>query len=305
MTRFGAGILIVAMIQGSLARGATANPTSPKNETLSLGIVSADVEKKTAEHQDFVNYLTLKLFGRPELNGTVIVVPTASQLAQLLVETKVDFFMDSAYPTHVIGWRSGSLPILRRWKHGASEYRSVIFARKDGGIEQLSDLLGKTIVFEDAESTSGYFLPKSFFIHKGFELRQKSSLNDPVAPQEIGFVFAGAREKNIVDWVLTDKAAAGAFSDVDLNRIDAKHRAALAVLAETDALPRHLVSVRKELRRAIEDRLQEILLGMHQNPEGLRILKKLDNTTKFDLFNVSQTEMQVKLLDVFFSRSSK
>ena len=305
MRKFATGLFFIALVLCAMAQTVRANPLRPRTESLSLGLIAVNAEKKTAQHQEFVDYLTRKVFARADRHGTVMVVPAAAQLAQLLVEGKVDFFMESAYPTHVIGWRSGSRPILRRWKHGASEYRGVIVARKDGGIEQLSDLLGKTIVFEDAESTSGYFLPKSFFIHKGFELRQKSSLNDPVAPQEIGFVFAGAREKNIVDWVLTDKAAAGAFSDVDLNRIDAKHRAALAVLAETDALPRHLVSVRKELRRAIEDRLQEILLGMHQNPEGLRILKKLDNTTKFDLFNVSQTEMQVKLLDVFFRRSSK
>lgn len=330
MTRFGTGLFFFAVALCSLAQRAAADPlspqsspprargdhqkprepipatpTNPRTETLSLGIAAANVEKKTAEHQEFVNYLTRKLFARPELKGTVIVVPTALQLAQLLVETKVDFFMDSAYPTHLIGWRAGSRPILRRWKHGVSEYRSVIFTRKDRGISQLNDLLGKIIVFEDPESTSGYFLPKSFLARRGFELRQKSSFSDYVSPKEIGFVFAGGSETNIREWVLSRNAAAGALSDNDLGRIDSKKRAELLVLAETDSLPRHLVSVRKELPRDIENYLQDILLGMHHDPEGQRILKKTDNTTKFDLLTGSQTEMQVKLLDVFFSRSSK
>src|SRR5688572_6198042 len=80
-----------------------ATAASVKSETLSLGIAAANAEKKIAEHQDFVNYLTRRLFSSPDLTGTVIVVPTALQVAQLLIETKVDFFMDSAYPTHIIG----------------------------------------------------------------------------------------------------------------------------------------------------------------------------------------------------------
>ena len=330
MTSVGTELFFVAVVLCSLAQRATAEPlrpqssparahgvqqnppepipatpTNPRTESLTLGIAAANVEKKTAEHQDFVNYLTRRLFSRPDVKGTVIVVPTPLQLAQLLVETKVDFFMDSAYPTHVIAWRAGSRPILRRWKHGVSEYRSVIFTRKDSGISQLNELLGKIIVFEDPDSTSGYFLPKSFLARRGLELRQKSSFSDYVSPKEIGFVFAGGSERNIRKWVLSRKAAAGALSDNDLNRIGSKIRAELLVLAETDALPRHLVSVRKELPRGIGNYLQDILLGMHQDPEGQRILRKTDNTTKFDLFSGSQTEMQVKLLDVFFSRSTK
>jgi phosphonate transport system substrate-binding protein len=330
MTSFGTGLFFVAVVLCSLAQRTAADPlrpqssllrahgghqkppepipatpTNPRTESLSLGIAAANAEKKSAEHQEFVNYLTRRLFARPELKGTVIVVPTALQLAQLLIEAKVDFFMDSAYPTHIIGWRAGSRPILRRWKHGVSEYRSVIFTRKDSGINQLTDLLGKTIVFEDPDSTSGYFLPKSLLARRGFELRHKSSFSDYVSPKEIGFVFAGGSERNIQEWVLSRKAAAGALSDNDLDRIDSKKRAELLVLAQTEALPRHLVSVRKELPRGIEHYLQDILLGMHQDPEGQRILRRTDNTTKFDLFNGSQTEMQVKLLDVFFSRSTK
>ena len=330
MNRFGTGLLLAATVIFSPAHTAIGDavkthvPTPPapddrqkqpegprtaasklSSDTLTLGIAAANVEKKTAEHQDFVNYLTRKLFNRPELKGRVIVVPTALQLAQLLVETKVDFFMDSAYPTHIIGLRAGSRPILRRWKHGVSEYRSVILTRKDSGIRQLTDLLGKLIVFEDPDSTSGYFLPKSFLARKGFELRQKSSFSDSVAPKEIGFLFAGGSEKKISEWVLSRKAAAGALSDNDLDRIDSKKRAELFVLAETDALPRHLVSVRKELPRGIENFLQDILLGMHQDPEGQRILRKIDNTTKFDLLTGSQTELQVRLLETFFNQSTK
>lgn len=280
-------------------------PLHAKTDRLTLGVVSAKPEKKTAEHQNFVDYLTRHLFGRPELKGKVIVVPTALQLAQLLVEAKIDFFMESPYPTHVVTLRAGSRPILRRWKHGTSEYRSVIFTRKDSAIQQLNELLGKTIVFEDADSTSGYFLPKSLLARHGFTLREKSSLNDSVAAKEIGFVFAGGVEKNIRDWVLSKKAAAGAFSNEDLDRSDSRERAKLQVLAETDALPRHLVSVRRELPRDLEYRLQHILLGMHAKPEGLRILKKTDNTTKFDLFNGSESELKVKLMEIYFNQSAK
>jgi ABC-type phosphate/phosphonate transport system substrate-binding protein len=47
-------------------------------------------------------------------------------------------------------------------------------------------------------------------------------------------------------------------------------------------LPRHLVSVRKDLAPVLVKQVKKVLLSMHQNPEGQRILQKTDGTTKFD-----------------------
>ena len=77
--------------------------------------------------------------------------------------------------------------------------------------------------------------------------------------------------------MLTKKAAAGAFSDDDYARLDEKKRSDIIILAETERLPRALVSVRKDLSPALADRLEKILLSMHENDQGRKILKNTDD----------------------------
>src|SRR4030095_16717929 len=75
---------------------------------------------------------------------------------------------------------------------------------------------------------------------------------------------------------------AGAVSDDDLARLEQSQRADIASLAQTPPLPRHFISVRKDFAPALVDRLEKVLLAMHENEQGQRILKKTDDTTKFD-----------------------
>ena len=138
-----------------------------RSDPITLGIASINTQKKIAEYQDFVNYLTRKLTSRNSRRGTLHVVPTPFELAQLLIDHKIDFFMDSPYPTHRVNAHAGSRLLARRWKNGVSEYRSVIITRKDSGIARLEDLRGTIIAFEDRDSTSGYFLPRTLLARKG------------------------------------------------------------------------------------------------------------------------------------------
>ena len=121
--------------------------------------------------------------------------------------------MESPHPTYMINdvYAAGKL-LLRRWKGGMADYHSAIFTRKDGDVSRLEDLKGKMIAFEDAESTSGYFLPKVFLNKRGFKLSQKSQADAKVAENEIGYIFAQTQGR-LMDLVLTKKVAAGAFSN--------------------------------------------------------------------------------------------
>ena len=79
----------------------------------------------------------------------------------------------------------------------------------------------------------------------------------------------------------------------------------MRTLAETDRLPRHLVSVRKDLDPPLVNRLEKILLSMHQDPQGRRILQRTDGTTKFDEFPGGEPAMRQRLLDTFYSPETK
>jgi phosphonate transport system substrate-binding protein len=301
------------LVAAALLLGATAGSKvcaqtreRPEIKTLSLGMVSETHRWEIEEHfGHFVRYITRKLSSASEIEGKVMTAPTPFELAKLLEQRKVDFYMESAYPTYVINFVHGNGKLLlRRWKGGLADYYSVIFTKRSSGIKRLEDLMGKTIAFEDAGSTSGYLLPKLFLLRRGLKLTEKRGFNPNSQPTDVGYVFALTQEK-LVDLVLTQQAAAGAFSNDDFGALEEKKKADVAVLAQTERLPRHLVSVRGDLAPALVSRLETILLTMHEDAEGRKILQRTDNTTKFDMLPGGEATMRRRLLDSFFSPDKK
>src|ERR671918_146004 len=271
-------LLIAAILSSNAAAQARAG-----GEAISLGIVS-DIHQKQIEERfgDFVRYVARKLSSAPsDVEGKVVIASTPFDLVKLLEQKKIDFYMESPYGTYAINNVHGAAKLLlRRWQRGKAEYQSLIFAKKDGAIRRLEDLRGKIIAFEDPGSSSGHFIPKFFLLRNGFKLAEKDRVEANVASGEIGYFFAYAQEK-LIDLVLTNQLAAGAFSDDDYAALDEKRKSAINILAQTELLPRHLVSVRKEMPPAQVGRLEAILLAMHENEEGRSILKKTGDTTKF------------------------
>jgi phosphonate transport system substrate-binding protein len=294
---------IAALVCGLFAAGAAEQaPERVKAQTVSLGIVSEINQSLIADHfSDFVRYVAGKLSSASDIEGKVVIAPTPFQLARLIEQRKVDFYMESPYPTYLVNDVQGVARLmLRRWKGGMAEYRSLIFTKKNGEINRLEDLRGKVLVFESPDSTSGHFLPRHFLTRKGFKFIDKSRFNPEALATDIGYLFAGSQE-NVVDWVLTKKAAAGAFSDDDYARLDEKKRSDIIILAETERLPRHLVSVRKDFSPPLADRLEKILLSMHENDQGRKILKNTDDTTKFDLLPEGDAGLRRRLAEIFQS----
>lgn len=273
-----------------------------KVKSITLGLVSRTSQKEIEAHfQNFVHYVAQKLGPGPETEGKVVIASAPLQMAALLEEKKIDFYLESPYPTYVINIQGAASLLLRRWKSGIAEYRSLIFSKKKSGTSGLEQLRGKMIAFEDPGSTSGYFLPKVLLLKKGFTLTEKTSLGAKVGPKEIGYVFASTHVK-VVNLVLGKRVAAGAFSNDDYGALDAKRRADIAILAQTDLFPRHLVSVRRDLDVKVKNRLKEILLSMNQDEEGRAIMLQADNTTKFDLLPGGEASVRRKLLETFRSR---
>ena len=275
------------------------SPAPVKIKAITLGLVSTTSQKEIEEHfQSFVHYVARRLGAGRDIEGRVIIVPTALQMAKLLEEKKIDFYMESPYPTYLINKQGAAVLLLRRWKSGMAEYRSLIFSKQNGETRRLEQLRGKMIAFEDAGSTSGYFLPKVLLLKKGFKLTEKPSSDAKVGAKEIGYVFAST-DVNVVNLVLSNRVAAGAFSNDDYGALDEKQKADIAILAQTDLFPRHLVSVRKDLDSTARTRLKETLLSMSQDEEGRTIMQQTDNTTRFDLLPGGEEAVRRKLIETF------
>ena len=291
------------IILGFRAVGQTAGVEA---KTITLGIVSPVNQKEIEEHfRDFVRYVARKLAASQPIEGSIVVAPSQSGLAKHLAEGKVDFYMESSYPTYLINnvYGAGKL-LLRRWKGGMADYYALIFTKRNSEMTRLEDLRGKIIAFEDPGSTSGHFLPKFFLSRLGFKLSEKSRIEPNVSVGEVGYIFAYSQDK-LVDLVLTKQVAAGAFSNDDYATLSKRKKSDMRILAETERLPRHLVSVRKDLDPGLVNRLEKILLSMHQDPVGRQILQRTDGTTKFDEFPGGEPAMRQRLLDTFYSPETK
>lgn len=274
-------------------------------KTLTLGVVYESDPKSVTEHfHPLVQYAAHKLAPGGGIKSSVAVAANTARLIELLERGQVDFYLESAFPTYVINHTGSGKLLLRRWKRGMSEYRSIILTSKTSRITRLEELRDRIIAFEDPGSTSGHFLPKLLLFEKRFRLTEKPNPSAKVSGGEIGYIFAGS-EKNVIKLVLEEKVAAGAISNDDYASLDETSKARLSILAESGSVPRHLLSVRRNLPDAVTKRLKEILLNMDQDAEGQKVLQQTDATTKFDTLPGGEEAFRRKLNDLYRLRGER
>jgi phosphonate transport system substrate-binding protein len=237
----------------------------------------AEVEK----FLPLARYLAKELQAEGIDHGEVIVAGTMPQMATFLREGKVDLYLDSPFPSLAVRRLSGSKFLLRRWKKGLGEYRSLIFVRSENGDRRLEDLKGKIIAFEKPYSSTGYFLPKMAFAQAGLKLVLKQDATDPSGPDEVGYVIAGSDE-NIMVWVLRGKVSAGVMDHQNYQRYAKGSLNRLAVIYESAAMPRQIVSYRASLPPSLVARIKHILISMEQSEAGRKALQEFEETTRFD-----------------------
>jgi phosphonate transport system substrate-binding protein len=248
---------------------------------ISIGSIHLEPAAEVKRFWPLARYLANQLQSEGIDQGRVVVAQGVLQMAAFLREGKVDVYFDSPL-TSVAVWRlSGSKFLLRRWKKGVGEYRTVIFARKDSGISRLEDLQGKIIAFEEPFSSSGYLLPKMVLVEQGFKLVPQQAATDSVEPDKVGYVFSYNDESTII-WVLRGKVVAGAIDNYSFLQQAKGTLENLTIIYETFPIPRHVVSYRADLPYNLVEKIKEVLLQMDQQEEGRKVLQEFEKTIKFD-----------------------
>lgn len=248
---------------------------------INIGSISAEPAAEIKKFLPFAIYLAQELQSEGIDQGKVVVARNISQMAAFLREGKVDVYIDSPFPALAASHLAESKLILRRWKKGVAEYYSVIFAKRDSGINRLEDLKGKIIAFDEPSSTTGYFLPKAMMRQRGLKLSRKDDPSEAPAPGEVGYIFAHA-DVNVMVWVLRDRVAAGATDDQSYEKDARANLSGLKVIEKSYPIPRQVVSHRADLPQKLIARIKGILLHMDQSEEGKKVLQQFENTTKFD-----------------------
>lgn len=247
--------------------------------TLIFGRVHDDPVRSIKDRQEFVDYIAKKLGPLGFSGGKILVVEKMQLLAQALRDGKVDLFHDSVVPSLLLQKWSGSMPILRQWKYGEADYEGVIVVQKTSGINTLADLKGKVIAFEEPHSTSASVLPRMLFEEKKIKMNHMTSPETAKA-DAVNFIYGA--DGSAVNVLMTGRVDAATTIPREIDRLKPEVRDSLQIIGKTITVPRQIVSIRKNLDPKVVKALKDILIGMDTYPEGQGVLKRQQNTTKFD-----------------------
>ena len=272
-----------APVENTAAPVPTATPAPIVENPIVLGDISDDPAEVIEGAQPVADYLAEQLKDYGITSGQVRVAASIEEMTELLRSGEVDLYFDSTYPATLISDETGAKIILRRWKFGVEKYNAVIFASKESGITSIEQLKGQIIVMDAPYSTSGYLLPAVHLMENGLTLSGKQDYNQPVAEDEVGFVFS-YDDENTLQWVLNGFASAGVVDDYRFDvAFPADVTANLVVLARTETSPRQIGIASATLDEPLIEAIKTALIGMDETEAGQAALENF-LTTKFDEF---------------------
>jgi phosphonate transport system substrate-binding protein len=160
----------------------------------------------------------------------------------------------------------GAEVLLSEVYRGKPSYVARIFVRRDGGIEKVADLAGKTIAFADPISESGYLYP--------LEIMAEAGLLAPGADPQSFFgrvYFAGGYQQAIqaVANGLVDAAGVSEFADLLLTPAQ---QSEVRWIAESEPIPAHAVIARPGLDPDLQTKFVDAMLKLNQ-PENRWLLQ--------------------------------
>ena len=185
----------------------------------------------------------------------------------LLAEAKIDVAFVCGGP-YIDGKKRFGLELLAAPQvEGRPVYYSYIITRKNSNIDKFEELKGKTFVFVDPLSNTGRVYPT-------YLLKQMGETPETFFKE---YVYSYAHDTSIraVSEGIVD---GGTVDSLIWNYMD-KHRSPFTkntkIIKVSPAYGIPPVVVRPGLEKDLKDRIKQILLDMHNYPEGWLILEKM------------------------------
>ncbi len=277
---FGFVLLLSLLLLGGFSSTAFAQD---RRDVLVIGRISDDPKAHYEQLKRLLDYVVPRMREAGIREGKVLMAKDAQQMASYLRRGQVDWVTETAGTAMQLHDRAGAQPLVLTERDGVSQYRSVIFTRRDSGIVDLNRLQGHSIAFQSTASTSAYFVPAIELLRRDLSLSLLVSPMDRPSSDSVGYLFARS-ELNIGAWVHKRLVDAGAMSELDWNnpsRLPLAYRRDLVVIHTSDPFPRALEMVRKDLDPNVRDRLAQVLIGAADDPEARDPLKYFFHTTRF------------------------
>ncbi|MGY1457394.1 MULTISPECIES: phosphate/phosphite/phosphonate ABC transporter substrate-binding protein [unclassified Luteimonas] len=272
--------LLAAMAASLLLCGQVA---ASEPGVLVLGRISDDPAAHYDQLKPLLDYVVPRMRDVGIREGRVLMARDAKQMESYLRRGRVDWVTETSAGAMALEARAHARPLLLTERSGVEAYHTVFIARRDSGINSLSDLRGRSIAFQNPSSTSAYFVPAMELIALDLPMEILLSPFDRPVAGSVGYLFARS-EFNISTWVHKGLVDAGAFSNLDwesMLRMPESYRRDLVAFHATDEYPRGLEMVRGDLSPAVVERLREVLAGAANDPAASEALQRFFGTTRF------------------------
>ncbi|WP_371504661.1 phosphate/phosphite/phosphonate ABC transporter substrate-binding protein [Nitrosopumilus adriaticus] len=296
------GIIGIAIVSGMIGYQALSSADDVENniventdtassdyEFFTIGTIHRDSAKMVKRYQPLADYIAEKISDENKMyQGKVMILPSQEKMIEAINNHEMDLYFDSPLIGIKIMNDAEIEPFLLSWKEGHREYHTVFITAIDSEFT-FDNLFNKTLVFEDMESTSGYYLPVIHLQNAGYDIDLDGS-------EDFSFVFS-KDDENTPIWILEGKGDVGATSNLDFEDIPANIKERVKIIESTESLPRQMVFVGNHVEQ--QDELKEILLDMDDNSNSLEILGKISDTSKFSEINWDEDfEISEKLMEL-------
>lgn len=229
----------------------------------------ADHNKRTSLTMGFMPYLASQqlirkyqpladyLSGEIGVDVEIVVAKDYATHLKNTGEDRLDISFLGGSPYVVITEKYGSKPLLARYEFNhRPHFRSVIFTTENSGLEEISDLKGKSVVYGSKKSTLSTQVP--FFM-----LMQAGLSEDDYVSEFLN------NHENVILSVLLGDFDAGAAAE----EIFEEHKSkGLRAIAYSPYLSTHVFAASAELDPVLQDKIKKALLGLKDKVNGKEIL---------------------------------
>jgi phosphonate transport system substrate-binding protein len=231
---------------------------------LRIGVASMITPLDSVKYyQDIVDYISKKM-GVP---AEMVHRRTYDEMDRMLEKGKVDAAFICSAPYVKDKRQFGVELLVAPVVNGEPLYYSYIIVHKDSNIRDVSDLKDKVFAFMDPKSNSGKLYPEYYLLKNG------------IKPEEFfeNYMYSYSHNKSVelVAKKVVDAAAVESPVYEYMKKKNSPYVLQTRIIHKSPPFGVPPLVISKDVSTFVKEKLREILTGMHNDPEGKRILEAM------------------------------
>lgn len=239
--------------------------------------------KSTRKYYDDLVYLACEKAG---YSARIVRRQTYSEINDLMEMNELDLAFVCSGPyiegNKKFGMKLLAVPVVR----GEKVYRSYIIVNIESPARSFKELKGKKFAFVDPNSNTGYLVPK-YMLAKMKETPQSFF-------KETYFTYSHDKSIEAVANNSVDGSAVDGLIWEFMNKTEPKTTSKTKIIAKSEPYGIPPVVINASIKPEIEEKLRDILLTIHEDAEGKKILEKI----QIDRFEAGADTMYVSVREM-------